>query len=193
MSGPGEIWANVSSSFEIAGGYSPAMSVPPRPAILIAGIAGFGSANLQIIAALVRHRDKRAAWFISLVLGLGLFAAWKLSFTRADAHTIHLFYYGIIAVLALPIFYSNRGTAATWFIDCPVIVVMVACGIFVIHDQTSISFADVFRDARATYSSNFRTLIHPSSPRLTCGGRIALRRANARPSADQTDHRSIDR
>jgi len=160
--------AYLSSSFEIASGYGQAMSLQPRAAILAAGLAGFGSGNLQIMAALVRHRGERGAWFISLVLGLALFTVWKLSFTRADDHTIHLFYYGIIAVLALPIFYADRGTAATRFIDYPTIVVMVACGIFVIHDQTSISFADVVRDTRGRYSSNFRALIHPASTRSTC-------------------------
>src|SRR5207247_10745565 len=69
---PAYLW----SSFEIAKGYTSAMSLQPAPAILAAGLAGFGSANLQIMAALFRYRDKGAAWVISLVLFLTLFTVW---------------------------------------------------------------------------------------------------------------------
>lgn len=158
----------VSFSLEVIRGYPEAMSLAPRPAILAAGIAAFAAAGIQIAVALIRHRYEPPAWFISFVLVGALFLAWKLSYSRADAHTIELFYYGIIAMLALPIFYSQPPTPMARIFDWTGIIIMSACAIFVIRDQTSLSPARICRHILERVNSNITAITHPAAARGEC-------------------------
>jgi hypothetical protein len=164
----------LSSSLEVMKGFPAAMTLVPRPAILVAGVIGLLFASIQIADALIRNRSEPRAWFISLVLWVALFLVWKSSYTRADAHTVELFYYGIAAVLALPIFYSRPALGAARILDWAIIVIVSACGIFVIRDQTSISPSQVCRDISRRMTLSIAAIAHPGSVREKCAA--ALRR-----------------
>ena len=109
-----------------------------------------------------------------LILFAALFLTWKLSYSRADAHTIELFLYGIIAVLALPVFYSQPATGKARIFDWTGIIIMSACGLFVLRDQISLSPVRVCRQILARVNSNVSALMHPGTAREKC--EAALRR-----------------
>lgn len=161
---PAYLW----SSLEVIRGYPAAMSLIPRPAILVAGIVGFLFAGLQVAGALVRHRSESRAWFMSIILCTALFLVWKLGYSRADAHTLELFYYGMTAVLALPIFYSRPAVGAARIVDWTAVAVMLACGIFVVRDQTSTSPLQISRQVYERLGLNLKAFVHPGSMRERC-------------------------
>jgi len=133
------------STFETMRGFSPSMSFPPQTGILVAGLIGLVAAAMQIAIGLAGHRREQRAWFMSLILIATLFLVWKMSFTRADGHTIQLFLYGVPAVLALPVFFLSRPKGAWRLMDYVAIVLMTGCGWFVIHDQSRLTPALVCR------------------------------------------------
>jgi len=154
------------SSFDIIRGYNSAMSTGPQPTVLALGLAGLILGNLQIAAALVRCRHERGAWFTSLLLAMALFSAWKLGYTRADgAHTTQFFLYGVMAVVALPIFYVKQTRTTARFVDYPTVIVTLACCVFVMHDQIKMSFSNIFLDARNRVAMNLKFIVHPASVR----------------------------
>jgi hypothetical protein len=153
----------VASSFEILRGYSSAMSLPPRPIILAAGVIGFVLAGIQIAIAFVRHRAEPGAWFISVLLLAALFLAWKLGFSRADTHTLDFFYYAIVAVLALPVFLSRPSAGKARVFDWMLILIVVACGLFAVRDQTADSVATIYPYLRDRLIRNIDILRHPGA------------------------------
>ncbi len=148
------------SSFEITRGYSAAMSLPPSAWVLVAGIIAAAASLLQIILALIRNHKEPAAWFMSLVLGAALFIAWKLGYTRADTHTIDLFYYAVITVLAVPVFFRRRPIGKDLILDGAIVAVVVSCGIFVIGNQTAITPWKLARSTWDNLLANSYNLTH---------------------------------
>jgi hypothetical protein len=156
------------TSFEIVRGYSPSMSVAPGKMILAAGIAGFLFSALQIAAAFVRNRSDSTALFMALTQFAALFLAWKLGYSRADLHTTEFFYYGSMAVLALPIFYSQPLGGRSRGFDYAAILVMTTCGFLVIQDQTPKSVATICQDIGGRLALNVTALRHPGTAQKNC-------------------------
>lgn len=150
----------IASSFEILRGYSSAMSLPPRPIILALGVAAFVVAALQIASALVRHRNAQAAWYISIILFAALFLAWKLGFTRADAHTLDFFSYAVVSVLAIPVFYSGPATGKARAFDWTLILVVILCALFATRDQIAGPTTAIGPYLRDRLARNITTLLN---------------------------------
>ncbi len=148
------------SSFEITRGYSAAMSLPPSALVLAAGIFAAAASLLQIILALIRNHKEPAAWFMSLVLGAALFIAWKLGYTRADTHTIDLFYYAVITVLAAPVFFPRGPIGNYLILESAIVAVVLGCGVFVIDNQTAVTPWKLARSTWDNLLANSYNLTH---------------------------------
>lgn len=179
------------SILELSRGYGEAMSYPPTPAILATGLIGLALLSLQIAATWFRNRSEVRAWFVSLVLSVVLFLVWKMSFTRADVHTTQLFFYGIPAALALPMFYGTRRPVMPRALEYLVIIGIFACGVYVIHTKTQLTFSGIVQNAAASLRSSAEGVVAPGRARTNVeAGYEADAQKLALPQIRQTVGRS---
>lgn len=88
--------AYLSSSLEVARGYSTAMSVAGPEIEIVAAFETHGL--LCIVLALLAVRDRRRAVFLGLLMFFPFLVSFKHAFVRQDLHVIHFF---CLAALAL--------------------------------------------------------------------------------------------
>jgi hypothetical protein len=101
----------LAAGFQIMAGYPAAMSIPPTTVCLTAGLLVATASTVQLATFLSRNFRAVAGWSVSLILVAALFLSWKLSFTRAVAHSTHsveFFYYAAIAMAGAPMFFPAR-------------------------------------------------------------------------------------
>ena len=150
------------TSWNLMQGYGEAMSIPPQATILAAGLTIMAFMSAQIVSALVHHPHERSAWFISLALMVALFLVWRMSFTRADIHTVQLSFYGIPAVLALPMLFRDGPCRIPPKIDYATLIVVLVCGGYVIHQATHFTPVLAYREAQHRLASTFVALVSPA-------------------------------
>ncbi len=85
-----QIPAWISGSYEIASGYSRAMSLSPKPHVLIACLLACFITAAAVFTLMAKHRRDISRIGFLVALGLLIFLTWKHGIVRADAHVFWL-------------------------------------------------------------------------------------------------------
>ncbi len=110
---PGNLPAYLRASFEISRGYSAAMGLEPGAASLAAALCVLAIAAVTVALA-ARRATAGGRGAVLCILGAGWFLAWKEAFTRADLHSLSLFFYSAaVAVALIGLHRDDRGVQAT--------------------------------------------------------------------------------
>ncbi|MFL6514655.1 MAG: hypothetical protein ACJ8M1_06485 [Chthoniobacterales bacterium] len=149
------------SMIQIMAGYGPVATLRPPNGILAAGAVAFVLGITQVAICLREKPNDQRAWFVSAMLAVTWFLLWKISFTRADVHTVQLFYYGIPAVLALPAFYEESFSGRSRYVDWIAILVLAASGIYVVHDRKKLTVNAIAGEAVARVRSSVAGFLAP--------------------------------
>jgi hypothetical protein len=171
----GQGLANISSylwsTLQVMAGYGPVATLQPAAGILAAGVAALALAALQIGIGWRQQPNDRRTWCITAMLAVTLFMVWKMSFTRADVHTVQLFFYGVPATLALPAFYGKPFTGRSRIIDYVAVMVLSVVGIYLVHDQTRLTMKAIYRETVTRISSSVNGLFAPVNARAKAEAR----------------------
>ena len=155
------LWTGV----QITSGYSRTMNLPSPPLILWAGIATATLAAAQTGILAWKNRADIAALTMASLLSAALFLAWKLGFSRADAHTAEFFYFAILLTAATPVYLtaSRRAHARLW--RAAIFAVVAVVGVSVIRNQVPDVASKFVSIVQSRLRYNTTMLFHPTRTR----------------------------
>ena len=148
---------------EIMSGYSKTMSLPCPEPILTAGLRVGVLLSAQLGFLLSRNARQFSAWAITLLFSGALFLAWKLGFSRADAHTLEFFYFASLLALALPAFFERNFDRVAAIANWVLVLLILAFSAGGIFSQAGSLGRTLTSILRSRSELNLRTLLHPSS------------------------------
>jgi len=148
---------------ETMAGYSKTMSLPCPEPILTAGLRVGVLVVIQLGFLLARNARQFSAWAITLLFSGGLFLAWKLGFSRADAHTLEFFYVACLMALALPAFFERNFDRVAAISNWVLVVLILAFSAGAIISQNANIGRTLGSILRSRSELNLKTLLHPSN------------------------------
>jgi hypothetical protein len=152
----------VRTAAEVTSGYSKTMSLPCPGPVLTGGLAVSVLMLTQLAVLLLPQRRQVVTRSITCVLGAGLFLAWKLGFSRADAHTTEFFYYTALLAVATPLFYGEARKRNA-LINSAIPLAVVVLSIFMLLSRDPGIGSDLTNILLGRGQSNLNKLLHPSA------------------------------
>ena len=155
------VWAGL----QVTTGYAATMTLPAPTGVLVAGIATGVLAASQLILLVWRNRAVVNAVTVGVLLAAALFLAWKLGFSRADAHTTEFFYFAILLTAATPLYFirSPRGYGKVW--RGAIFAMVTAIGIWVVSNYVPGFASDFLTTVKHRWRHNTSVLLHPTRAR----------------------------
>lgn len=159
------VGAFLRTGWQVTSGYSRTMNIPAPPGILLCGIGVAVLLLAQLITLALHSTRTSSTWAMLIVSGSALFVAWKLGFTRADAHTVEFFCFSIVLAAATPLLFDapRRGVAVV--LDWSVVLVIGLVGAGVITNQYPRAGSALLSMLQQRARANPTALLHPNAQR----------------------------